>query len=330
MIVTDQRTDDIVERLRTVGPWFWEDRGAKSDEDLNQLIGTQDRFRALLFESGNPDEIVERMLMDAKLPRHLAVKHAMLLTDTSAELLDRVKDYLRQHSLQSLNISTFQGTWVYQISAVVAQRGRLNNTAIRNGSQSLHRDLLFIILFGAFAEELGFPTFARCRLGGLAGQEGALEEYFRRAYLVSSRQLRGGESVASGSRLQQGVISRLEQLLLGRVEFDRSPGNRLPVAVGQGQQHDAVYRIGPPGHPRCYVAVEVAFQETTNSVIERKARQAQNVRPTMQSQHYKMCFVVGGAGWFARPTALKRLIENSDMCVSPKELDRLADYVATL
>ncbi|OFX14206.1 MAG: hypothetical protein A2Z18_07965 [Armatimonadetes bacterium RBG_16_58_9] len=328
----DSNPDAVIRRLREVGPWFWELTDEEEPSLLDDLVSTQSCFvEAVCSAQGRAENVVASVLSRRELAPGLAVKHAMIATGFSAELMDRVVSYFQDRGIDKLSINVpGEAPEVVQLCAMPGFNGRLSNKAIQCGSGALHRDLLVVVMFGAYARELRFSSFRRCSLGSLAGRPGACAQFFREAYLRVSPQVGGAGAVELGSKLQRRLVQELEGHLGGRVEFARTRDNRLPAAVGEGDQYDAVYRIGPEADPRAYVAVEVAFQETTNSVIERKARQAKEARHLMERLHYKACYIVGGAGWFARPRALRTLVENSDLCVSPNDIPKLADYIASL
>ena len=78
-----------------------------------------------------------------------------------------------------------------------------------------------------------------------------------------------------------------------------------------------------------HIAIEVSFQVTTNSVIERKAGQAQARYNQIDSAGYKIGYVLDGAGNFQRETALQTLCSYSHCTVafSRSELDVLCEFI---
>lgn len=84
--------------------------------------------------------------------------------------------------------------------------------------------------------------------------------------------------------------------------------------------------VSPSGK---YFAVEVAFQETTNSVIERKAGQALARRDMLHKAGHKMCYVIDGAGNLNFRRRAVSLIMNYSDCTAAftePEITRLARY----
>jgi hypothetical protein len=78
-----------------------------------------------------------------------------------------------------------------------------------------------------------------------------------------------------------------------------------------------------------YVAIEISFQVTTNSVIERKAGQAQSRYNQIDRKDYKIAYVLDGAGNFQRETALHTLCSYSHCTIafSRSELDVLCEFL---
>ena len=77
------------------------------------------------------------------------------------------------------------------------------------------------------------------------------------------------------------------------------------------------------------VALEVSFQETTNSTIERKRRDAQN-RQRLFPNNVRSVFVLDGVGTLDhRQNAVIDIIQSSNMVVSarPDQVENLARYI---
>ena len=76
--------------------------------------------------------------------------------------------------------------------------------------------------------------------------------------------------------------------------------------------------------------VEVSFQVTTNSVIERKARDSAAVFSRVKSQSHHICYVIDGAGNInVRKNAVEIICGNSHCTVAltEDEIKHLSDYM---
>jgi hypothetical protein len=79
-----------------------------------------------------------------------------------------------------------------------------------------------------------------------------------------------------------------------------------------------------------YFAIEVSFQVTTNSVIERKAGQARARYDLLHQHKHKICYVIDGAGNInIRKNAVSTLCQYSDCTVafSEPEMTQLAKFM---
>jgi hypothetical protein len=79
-----------------------------------------------------------------------------------------------------------------------------------------------------------------------------------------------------------------------------------------------------------YVAIEVSFQVTTNSVIERKAGQARARYEQVTRAGHKIAYVLDGSGNFQRDAALRVICAHSHCTVafSRSELDVLSQFLS--
>jgi hypothetical protein len=111
-----------------------------------------------------------------------------------------------------------------------------------------------------------------------------------------------------------------------RVNKDQLPN------VSQNERTSLSVDIVTKSPKGIYCAVEVSFQVTTNSTIERKAGQAQARQELLHKNGHKIAYVIDGAGNFARQSALRTICQYSDCTVSFKneELDKLVDYIKSL
>lgn len=78
-----------------------------------------------------------------------------------------------------------------------------------------------------------------------------------------------------------------------------------------------------------YVAVEVTFQETTNSTIERKGGQARDRFEKITSTRNFIAYIIDGAGNFSRTSAVRVLCDNSHCTVAytPEEFNLLLEFI---
>lgn len=337
----DSSSSAIIDRrfkhLQKTGYWFWSAELAREESNhlLSELKRTRPTFIAML-ETSNIHNIVS-IIMDPPDPltRSLAVKHAMIATDAGAELLDRAKDYFAFHEISSLHIEFGEKMMGYSLRALgTTFKSKLSNKKIAAAKAGLLQDVCTLLVHGSRIKELKrFPSFRTFNIGEICGKPDLISEHFAELYLLVSRQIKGVTTASSGNRPQQLVKEKFSAYFSGDVDVSPVPGNRVPgVGDEQGQQFDLVYRVKRTAGQDVFIAIEIAFQETTNSVIERKSKQARELFKIFKDRGYYLCFVVDGAGYFARPKALRDIIANSDICVtfSQSELEKLCEFVANL
>ena len=90
-----------------------------------------------------------------------------------------------------------------------------------------------------------------------------------------------------------------------------------------------VDRIDDTSKYKPYIAVEVSFQETSNSVVERKSKLARNRFVQVSGRRSFVAYILDGIGNFSRAAAIRTLCENSHCTVAytPEEFDVLAEFI---
>ena len=140
---------------------------------------------------------------------------------------------------------------------------------------------------------------------------------------------KGTTANALGHAAQDYVLQHLENHIdLPHAKFQKD--GSLPSvthhdpASGKETNFDIVVSNGEK-----YVGIEVSFQVTTNSVIQRKSREASASYAQVQAAGYKMAYVIDGAGNFERHQAIRIICENSDCTVAftQSELSILAQFI---
>lgn len=147
----------------------------------------------------------------------------------------------------------------------------------------------------------------------------------RQKYIHVSRITTGASANSLGQIAQNHVADFLRQKLdlsyevhsNGKVKlksYDNNHGMPFDVLVTRGKRA---------------VGVEVSFQITSNSVIERKAALAEDRQVQMKREGHYVAYVLDGAGNFSRTAALTILCQSSDCTVaySEAELNTLVDFI---
>ena len=174
-----------------------------------------------------------------------------------------------------------------------------------------------------------FPTEARekCVIGSLLGKTDAIENFCKSNYLRVSRQVGGASANALGQVTQIYVADALRRrLAAGWTVTDNGSIPGVSVNGSSATTFDVV----AVSRSRRYFGIEVSFQVTTNSTIERKAREAGGLQKAVHSSGGRICYVIDGAGNInVREQAVTTLCKHSDCTVSfsDAEMDVLAEYL---
>ena len=82
-------------------------------------------------------------------------------------------------------------------------------------------------------------------------------------------------------------------------------------------------------HNDKYVGIEISFQVTTNSTIERKAGQAQARYKAVEESGNYIAYIIDGAGNFQRESALTSICQYSHCTVAytDAEFDVLIEFI---
>ncbi len=315
------------------------EEGVASASVLPKLIETQEQFISVLKLSGNKPQQIFGVLQAGSLPANLFLKHLVVLADYGGELIKRLgkefDEVFQTRSAEGIAAMDyiFQGKserYVFKALPVAnlsnAKLG-IDGKAIVQAREvnDLMQDIAMILLYGASSTSSHLAALDRCDIGSLLGDAVAIDTYVRQKYLHVSRITTGASTNSLGQIAQVFVADHLRACLGASYEV-RSNG-KIPLKgydSTEGMPFDVVVK-----RKSKLVGVEVSFQVTSNSVIERKAAQAENRRNLMRREGYYIAYVLDGAGNFSRSAALTTLCQSSDCTVafSGAELDVLADFI---
>ena len=304
-----------------------------------KLLQTQEQFISVLKLSGkSPDQIFD-VIEAGDLPANLFLKHLVVLSDYGGELIKRLgKEFTKifpidakskERSIQFL----FAGKITYYTFKALPVKGLSNAKLKIDGAaivkptplNDLAKDLIVILLYGGASTASDMASLEKCDLGGLIGKPDEIDRYVRQKYIQVSRITTGASANSLGQIAQIFVATYLREKLdasyhvhsNGKVKlksYDKSGGMPFDVVVKRGA---------------LAVGVEVSFQVTSNSVIERKAALAEDRLRQMKREGHFIAYVLDGAGNFSRTAALTTLCRSSDCTVaySKQELDTLVDFI---
>lgn len=339
-----ERTIDELE-LQACKWWPKEVRDeAQEISVLQTLLDSQEKFISILklADKYNATKLFD-LIDAAEFSYSLFLKHLVVLTDFGSEPLQRVnKDFVELFPDKKLSYDIGNGKAVYKFSSLPV-RGSLTNKRMKIDTvdnlqkltvdKSLCKDIIMILIYGSAS--LNARTRAvlfKCTSYEYLGDDAKTEEFVRQNYIRVSRIISGKTASDLGNVAQQYVVKYLTASL-GVNYCVRSNGTIPGVTQNDGHtltSFDVVVdRIDDIGRHKKYIAVEVTFQETSNSTIERKGGQARDRFEKITSSRNYIAYIIDGAGNFSRRTAISTLCDNSHCTVAytPEEFELLIEFI---
>lgn len=190
-------------------------------------------------------------------------------------------------------------------------------------------DVVMLLLWGASAintETLPDEILEKCIIGSLIGNSELLEKFVKERYLYVSKQTGGSTANDLGYACERFVKKKLQGLLPKYFNFD---GHTLEN-VSQNKQNLTKFDLVIKNERNNKsIGIEISFQVTTNSVIERKAQNAQNRQDLAHTYGHKVAYIIDGSGNFQRRNAINTILKYSDCTVnfSDNGLEKLAKFI---
>jgi len=189
-------------------------------------------------------------------------------------------------------------------------------------------DVAMLLMHGGAMTGISLPSplDEKCSIGSLLGHNEELTRFVKQRYVLVSRITGGATSNALGQLAQSFVRDTLAEAL---PQWKITRNGTVPGISHNAGKTDMGFDVVAKSPLGKYVAIEVMFQVTTNSVIERKAGQALARAQLLHDAGYKIAYVVDGAGVFERASALSIICQHSDcsVCLTADELKRLVEFL---
>jgi hypothetical protein len=322
---------------------FWPTQLAEREQNssvIPRLIETQEKFIGILYVAdASPDSWKSVLQATTGMPGNLFLKHLVVLSDIGGEKLQRFRTNLKsffpqgkmryvwnekQHAYHFKSLATVK-TWT---NPKLGLDGRGLATPLP--FQAVHADVAMLLMHGGASIDPGIPDemTEKCIIGSMLGHKKELDSFVRQRYIHVSRITGGATANAMGQLCQAYVRERL-QSALAAWNFSRKSLPGISQNAGRTDISFDIVAESPSG--QC-CAIEVSFQVTTNSVIERKAGQAQARQRLLHRSGHKIAYVIDGAGNFQRRSAISTICQYSDCTVTFRdaEIDKLAIFLQSL
>lgn len=319
---------------------FWPDEISAQEAEhsiIPKLLQTQDQFIAMLsLDLVNVDAYFTMLSLSQMTP-NLFLKHLVVLSDIGGEFLQRINssfnDKFPSNELRYLKDGQIQ---TYSFTSLPVRNLTNNKLKIsgdklleplNNNDLQLHKDVIMLLLFGSASEDETIANFlSKCEIGNYLGKHAELENFVRQRYIWVSR-ITGGATANTLGQLAQKYVKEYLENILNIPETVFTLNGSIPN-VRDRENTTSKFDVVISKDDR-YVGIEVTFQVTTNSTIERKANQARDRYEQMNAGGYKVAYVIDGAGNFQRQNAIDTLCTYSHCTVTilPPELDILAQFI---
>jgi len=331
-----------IKALRAAAVLHWPpellDEAAKVSA-LPTLLKTQDSFLSILkIADATPEAWKSALQTSRTITPTLFLKHLMVLSDLGGEALNKLPPVGRYFEGDVLKFS-FAGSHARYRFQRIHEQVALTNAALGVGSTEmlsprplspLAEDVCMMLLYASQSTNADeFPAEARekCIIGSLLGKTDELEQFCRSNYLRVSRQVGGASANALGQVTQTYVAEVLRRKL--PAGWMVTTNGSIPGVSVNGTSA-TTFDVVAVSRTRRYFGVEVSFQVTTNSTIERKAREAGGLQRAVHARGGRICYVIDGAGNInVREQAVSTLCQHSDCTVSfsDVELDVLVEFL---
>lgn len=334
-----------LDELRQHAVLHWPDEILSAAEDVGTLpllLKTQDHFISIL-KVANKDPLSWQVAVNnsSHLSGSLFLKHLMVLSDLGGEALNKLPP-LNKYIPQGKLTFEWNGKPFTYLLKEIGNQCSLTNTALNVDAKKLLKglqlnnrgmDTCMLLLFGSLLTNDSLPSEVKekCVLGEYLGKTDELDKFIKQRYLFVSKQVSGATANSLGQITQIHVAKKLEAYLGSNwsINLNSSLPGVFHNKEGNGTNFDIV-AISPSGK---HFGVEISFQVTTNSTIERKARESESVMKSVHSKGHKICYVIDGAGNInVRKNAVGILCNHSDCTVamSDSEIKHLASYFKSI
>lgn len=320
--------------------WPRELSTGSAGEVVSLLLQTQDKFLDVLSVADREPTSWKQVLQATRsLYPNLFLKHLVVLADVGGEIIKKItplnENQIIPPGKRTMNFVWRENNYSYEFQH--AHEERLSNARLHIDERVTKEkpldgaieDMVMILLFGGMSD-LNLPEdiAQRCIIGTLLGDREAIERFVRPRYILVSRITGGAKANALGQAAQTYVLERLREKL-GSSGWRFTPNGTIEGVSQTGDERDITFDIVAESPVGKYFAIEVSFQVTTNSTIERKSGQAQARFQQLHEKGCQIAYVIDGAGNFERASALETICRFSDCTVAftESEIEVLVDFL---
>lgn len=296
-------------------------------------------FQQTLKDSTDLESLIQKVKelnAEGKLPANLFMRHCMLFTNLGWEAMkkwfgDSYADMFPDGKFKGGEIEFDMPNPGTGQSKVRTMSKHIKDAYAYDLSDTQLKHILACIKLLFMGSHSSLSQLERCNLGiYLDDSDGELfycDSVMK--YIEVSNQTSGAKAAGSGNLMENKLaiepIKAYLSVHFPNLEYLSKTSHQF--LLGHEPMTSDQWFVNE-GNNRA-VALEVSFQETTNSVIERKRKDAEN-RRNLFPENCKSAFVIDGVGSLEhRKNAVKEILSNADIVVTAREDEilRLADYI---
>lgn len=311
---------------------------------LQTLLDTQEKFISILKLANAEDynsifDIIKASGFSVKC----FLKHLMILTDVGAEPLQRLNSNFNElfpDGCMTFSIRDKEYSYVFQSLPI---KSKLSNVKMRVDTEknmlsdkcdeALTKDIIMLLVYGGACVSMkARAVLYRCIISDYLNDDDSIELFVRQNYIRVSRIIAGRTANDLGNSIQHFAAEYIAEKL-GENYNVKTFGSIPGVSINDGKTETkfdiVIDRIADKSKYKPYVGVEVAFQETTNSVVERKSQEAVARFSAVVGKRSYVAYIIDGAGNFSRRAAGNIMCENSHCNVgcTIEEFDLLVEFI---
>ena len=162
----------------------------------------------------------------------------------------------------------------------------------------------------------------------MLGSPNEIDLFVKQRYIAVSRIIGGSTANDLGHIFENYITQKLKSLL---PSYCIISAHTIPKITHNDNNLTTFDLVVNNQKSKIYFGIEISFQVTTNSVIERKTGLAKSRQDLMHTAGYKIAYVIDGSGNFQRRNAIKTILNFSDCSVNFSEngLNKLAKFIVS-
>ncbi len=244
------------------------------------LLETQDKFISLLdIADAHPAAWKQALQTTSGLSANVFLKHLMVLADVGGEQIKRLRpELIGLFPSGTMTYVWREQSYTYTFQSLLRPKTVDNKSLFIDGKglptphllDGAMEDVAMLLMHGGAMTGISLPSplDEKCSIGSLLGHNDELTRFVKQRYILVSRITGGATANALGQLAQSFVRDTLAEAL---PQWKITRNGTVPGISHNAGKTDMGFDVVAKSPLGKYVAVEVMFQVTTNSVIERKA-----------------------------------------------------------